>query len=71
MPVTVTREVKLVGFLLLLIAIFAGAHVVGGELGPLNAGRSQVSVPAPPGGGGMEMSPRPAATTMFMGGHRG
>jgi hypothetical protein len=40
----VIREVKLVGFLLLLIVIFVGAHAVGSALGPVNAGHSQVSV---------------------------
>jgi hypothetical protein len=67
----VIREVKLVGFLLLLIVIFIGAHAVGSALGPVNAGHSQVSVPAAPGGGGgMTMKPAPVPT-MFMGGHRG
>ena len=42
------RETKLVGFLLLLIVIFVGAHLAGSALGPVNTGHSQVSVPDAP-----------------------
>jgi hypothetical protein len=50
----VLREAKLVGFLLLLIVIFVGAHLAGSALGPVNTGHSQVSVPGAPA---MNMAP--------------
>ena len=50
------REAKLVGFVLLLIAIFVGAHAVGSRLGPVTTTHSQVSYPGLGGGaGGMNM----------------
>ena len=50
------REAKLVGFVLLLIAIFAGAHAAGSHLGPVTTTHSQVSYPGLGGGtGGMNM----------------
>lgn len=50
------RNVKLVGFLLLLVAMFAGAHVAGAALGPVTTGHSQVSYTDTGGtGGGMNM----------------
>ena len=50
------REAKLVGFVLLLIAIFAGAHAAGSHLGPVTTTHSQVIGPGQGGGkGGMNM----------------
>jgi len=49
----VIREAKLVGFVLLLAAIFVGAHVAGAHLGPVSTGQAQVSHPGQ--GGGMDM----------------
>jgi len=50
------RDVKLVGFLLLLVAIFAGAHAVGAALGPVTTGHSHVVYTGTNGtGGGMNM----------------
>jgi hypothetical protein len=50
------RDVKLVGFLLLLVAIFFGAHAAGAALGPVTTGHSQVSYTGHGGtGGGMNM----------------
>lgn len=44
------------GFVLLLIAIFAGAHAAGSHLGPVTTTHSQVSYPGPGGGtGGMNL----------------
>jgi hypothetical protein len=52
----VIREVKLVGFLILLAVIFIGAHVAGSHLGPVTTTHSQVSYPGMSGGaGGMNM----------------
>jgi hypothetical protein len=53
----VAREAKLVGFVLLLIAIFVGAHAVGSGLGPVTTSHAQVSYPGQGGGGkgGMNM----------------
>jgi len=48
----VAREAKLVGFVILLIAIFAGAHAAGSHLGPVTTTHSQVSYPGLGGGGG-------------------
>jgi hypothetical protein len=51
-----TRNVKLIGFLLLLLTIFVGAHVAGAALGPVSTGHSQVSYTGTGGtGGGMNM----------------
>jgi hypothetical protein len=53
----VIREAKLVGFAILLAAIFLGAHVAGSHLGPVTTLHSQVSYPGMSGGGmgGMNM----------------
>ena len=51
------REAKLVGFVILLAAIFLGAHAAGSRLGPVTTSHSQVSYPGQGGGtGGMTMS---------------
>ena len=53
------REAKLVGFVLLLIAIFVGAHAAGSHLGPVTTSHAQVSYPGLGGGtGGMNMGGR-------------
>ncbi len=51
------REAKLLGFLILLAAIFLGAHAAGARLGPVSTSHSQVSYPGQGGGGmgGMNM----------------
>ena len=51
------REAKLVGFALLLVAVFLGAHAAGSHLGPVTTTHSQVSYPGMSGGGmgGMNM----------------
>jgi hypothetical protein len=49
----VAREAKLVGFVLLLAAIFAVAQMTGAHLGPLTTSHTQVGHP---GGGGMTMN---------------
>lgn len=46
------REAKLLGFLILLAAIFFGAHAAGAQFGPVTTSHSQVSYPGQ-GGGGM------------------
>jgi hypothetical protein len=54
----VIREAKLLGFLILLAAIFIGAHAAGARLGPVTTSHSQVSYPGLSGGtnmGGMNM----------------
>jgi len=52
----VIREAKLLGFLVLLAAIFLGAHAAGARLGPVTTSHSQVSYPGQGGGmGGMNM----------------
>jgi hypothetical protein len=52
----VIREAKLLGFLILLAAIFLGAHAAGARLGPVTTSHSQVSYPGQGGGmGGMTM----------------
>ena len=70
------REAKLVGFVLLLIAIFAGARAAGSHLGPVTTTHSQVSYPGRGGGtGGMNMSQSggggqgPAPAVRLRGGH--
>ena len=62
------REAKLVGFVILLAAIFLCAHAVGTRLGPLSTTHSHVSYPETGGmNGGMNMGqpvdqgPAPAA----------
>ncbi len=73
------REAKLVGFVILLAAIFLGAHVAGSHLGPVTISHSQVSYPGMSGGGmgGMNMgrsggqagpARRPAAGRAFVSG---
>jgi len=54
----VIREAKLVGFAILLAAIFLGARVAGSHLGPVTTTHSQVSYPGggSPGMGGMNMN---------------
>jgi hypothetical protein len=49
----VAREAKLLGFVLLLAAVFALAHLTGAHLGPLTTGHAQVTGP---GSGGMTMN---------------
>ena len=57
--------VKLAGFLVLLAAIFACAHVIGAKVGPVSTGHSQIEYTgsgAATGGmhtGGMNMGGRP------------
>ena len=55
--------VKLGGFVFLLVAIFVGARVVGGTVGPVTTGHSQVQYTGgAPGGtdmGGMDMGGHP------------
>ena len=70
------REAKLVGFVLLLIAIFVGAHAAGTHLGPVTTTHSQVSYPGLGGGtGGMNMGGSgggdqgPAPAVRLRGGH--
>jgi hypothetical protein len=59
-----TPAVKLVGFLVLLALIFAGAHAAGARLGPVTTGHSQVQYDGggtggSPGMGGMNMGGNP------------
>jgi hypothetical protein len=52
----VSAAAKLVGFVLLLIAVFLGARTVGAHLGPISTGQSQ----SPAGGAGsMHMGGQP------------
>jgi hypothetical protein len=54
----VIREAKLLGFLILLAAIFIGAHAAGARLGPVTTSHSRISYPGQGGGmnmGGMNM----------------
>jgi hypothetical protein len=52
----VSRELKLIGFVLLLVAIFVGTHSAGAALGPVTTGHSQVEYTGQTGtGGGMNM----------------
>ncbi len=65
------REAKLIGFVMLLAAIFLGAHLAGSHLGPVTTSHSQVSYPGQGGGGmggmtmgggsGQDQGPAPAA----------
>jgi hypothetical protein len=52
-----TPTVKLICFVVLLIAIFAAAHAAGAALGPLTTGHSPVTYGGGTGGGmgGMKM----------------
>ncbi len=69
------REAKLVGFVLLLIAIFVGAHAAGSHLGPVTTTHSQVKGPGLGGGtGGMYMGQSgddqgPTPAVRLRGGH--
>ena len=55
-----TREIKLVGFVILLMVIFAGAHAAGSHFGPVTTTHSQVSYLDQGGGtGSMNMGGRP------------
>ena len=70
------REAKLVGFVLLLAAIFVGAHLAGAYLGPVTTSRAQVSSPGLGGAGSMNMggsgsggSQGPAPAVRLRGGH--
>jgi hypothetical protein len=59
-----TPAIKLVGFLVLLALIFAGAHAGGARLGPVTTGHSQVQYDGggtggSPGMGGMNMGGNP------------
>ena len=40
------REAKLVGFVLLLVAIFVGAHLAGSHLGPVTTSQLRSAIPA-------------------------
>jgi len=53
----VIREARLLGFVILLAAIFCGAQVAGSHLGPVTTTHSQVSYPGQGAGGsgGMTM----------------
>ena len=46
----VIREARLLGFVILLAAIFLGAHLAGSHLGPVTTSHSQVSYPGQGGG---------------------
>jgi hypothetical protein len=70
----VTREAKLVGFFILLAAIFLGAHVAGSYLGPVTTTHSQVSYPGAGRGGtggGMNMGGMNMGGSGSSGGARG
>jgi hypothetical protein len=58
-----TPAVKLIGFLVLLALLFAGAHAAGAKLGPVTTGHSLVryndSGGGSPGMGGMLMGGNP------------
>lgn len=58
-----TPAVKLIGFLVLLALIFAGAHAAGARLGPVTTGHSLVRYNGggggSPGMGGMNMGGNP------------
>ena len=69
------REAKLLGFVILLAAIFLGAHLAGSVLGPVTTSHSQVSYPGQGSGtGGMTMGGTPpmseTETTRDAGHHR-
>jgi len=55
--------IKLAGFLVLLVMIFAGAHAAGARLGPVNTGHSHVQYTGGTTGdrgmGGMNMGGSP------------
>jgi hypothetical protein len=50
----VSPQAKLLGFVLLLIVIFLGAHAAGARLGPVTTSHAHISYTGPStGGGGM------------------
>jgi hypothetical protein len=56
--------VKLAGFLVLLVAVFAGAYAAGGRFGPVTTGQSRIQYSGGNGGipgmmGGMNMGGSP------------
>jgi hypothetical protein len=57
----VSAAAKLCGFLLLLVAVFAGAYAAGARVGPVAPGPASTSTPAPasPGGSRMHMDGMP------------
>ena len=69
------REAKLLGFVLLLAAIFAVAQMTGAHLGPVTTTHSQVKGPGLGGGtGGMNMGQSgddqgPTPAVRLRGGH--
>lgn len=67
----VSAGVKLGGFLLLLAAVFAGAHAVGAHLGPVNTGQSPSGSGSSMhmgGSGSMNMGGQPAPQARLRGG---
>jgi hypothetical protein len=56
-----TPAVKLIGFIVLLIVVFAAAHAAGAALGPVTTGHSRVTYDGGTGGGmgGMNMGGNP------------
>jgi hypothetical protein len=48
-----TPAVKLIGFLLLLALIFAGAHAAGAAFGPVTTGHAPITYDGGGSGGGM------------------
>jgi hypothetical protein len=50
------RDVKLAGFLLLLVAIFLGARAAGSAVGPVTTSHSQVSYTGTTGTGSRGMN---------------
>jgi hypothetical protein len=59
-----TPAVKLIGFIVLMILVFAAAHAAGGALGPVTTGHSPVIYTGGTGGagggmGGMNMGGNP------------
>jgi hypothetical protein len=48
-----TPALKLAGFLVLLAAVFVGAHLAGTGLGPVTTGHTHVQYTGGPGGSGM------------------
>jgi hypothetical protein len=51
--------VKLVGFIVLLAVIFVCAHVIGGRVGPVTTGHSQIQYTGGMNMGGMNMGAQP------------
>lgn len=61
----VSAGIKLIGFLLLLAAVFLAARAVGAHLGPLTTSQSQSGG----GAGSMNMGGQPAQQARLRGGH--